>query len=144
VCSWQPSWRVAVGGGRSCRLPGGHPAGLEQATHRRAFYSTGHLRAHAVHRTPTTKPQEVGDMRHGLNDVQLRVALARRGWPQWRLASRLGVSPSTFSGYRRGRTRPPARLLDRAEHLLGLAPGALRAGTDTTRDPSSSPSTPSG
>jgi hypothetical protein len=51
---------------------------------------------------------------------ELRVALARRDVPQWRLAADLGVCPSTLSSYLHGRYPSPGDLRQRIERALGL------------------------
>lgn len=60
-----------------------------------------------------------------LNEKKYRVALAELGWPQWRLASTLNISPTTLSSYRRGHRVPPPNVLVALEKLLSLPKGAL-------------------
>jgi DNA-binding transcriptional regulator YdaS (Cro superfamily) len=63
-----------------------------------------------------------------LDAVQVRVELARRGLPQWQLARRLGLPPSTLSDYLLGRRPSPPDLPLRIERALGLASGAVGEG----------------
>lgn len=58
---------------------------------------------------------------------ELRVALLRRGVPQWKLAAQLGHCPSTLSSYLRGRQTAPQDLRRRIEQALGLPTDALIA-----------------
>jgi transcriptional regulator with XRE-family HTH domain len=58
---------------------------------------------------------------------ELRVALAKRGMPQWRLAAELGISPSSFSAYLRGRAEPPSDLRRRIAVVLGVDAAVLAA-----------------
>lgn len=59
----------------------------------------------------------------------LRVELARRGMNQTQLASKLGIPPTTLSGWLRQLYPGPDDLKARIETTLGLAPGALDAGS---------------
>lgn len=56
---------------------------------------------------------------------ELKAALARRGLSQHQLARKLGVAPSTFSGWVVGAYEPPADWLTRIEKLLQLEAGTL-------------------
>ncbi len=60
-----------------------------------------------------------------LDARELRAALARRDWPSWKLASRLGVSPSTFSAFVTGQRPSPPGFRRLCEAALQLTPGSL-------------------
>lgn len=59
----------------------------------------------------------------------IQVELVKRGLRQADLASRIGVSPSSLSGWLVGRYEAPADLLSRIEGALGLATGVLTSPT---------------
>ncbi|MDX2013664.1 MAG: helix-turn-helix transcriptional regulator [Myxococcaceae bacterium] len=61
-----------------------------------------------------------------LNQKEYRIALASAGLTQVRLAQKLGVAPSTLSGWVTGAATPPEGWLDRLELALELPQGALR------------------
>src|SRR5437899_2439768 len=69
-------------------------------------------------------------MQSTVNDATYRVALARLGVPQWKLAAQLGVSPSTLSAFRRGHRTPPPDFIRRLEGALELQEGELTAHAD--------------
>jgi predicted transcriptional regulator len=60
-----------------------------------------------------------------VNLAALRVALAENNLTQWKLATKLGYRPSTFSDYVRGARPVPRVLIRRIERALRLPPGAL-------------------
>ena len=60
-----------------------------------------------------------------IDERTFRIALAARGWPQWKVAACLGVSPSELSAYRRGRRFLSPDLVSKLERILGLEAGAL-------------------
>ncbi|WP_164002312.1 helix-turn-helix domain-containing protein [Pyxidicoccus caerfyrddinensis] len=60
-----------------------------------------------------------------LNTDLLRVELVKLHLTQRALAAKIGVSPTTLSGWLRGAHRPPPDLIVRIEQVLGLAAGAL-------------------
>lgn len=54
------------------------------------------------------------------------VELARAGLSQVELASRMGLPPTTLSGWLTGSSPAPADLVDAIEKALGLTSGTLR------------------
>ena len=54
-----------------------------------------------------------------------RIALASCGLTQSRLAQKLGVAPSTLSGWVTGSTQPPEGWVQRLELALGVGHGSL-------------------
>lgn len=61
-----------------------------------------------------------------INQRAYRIALASAGITQVRLAQKLGVAPSTLSGWVTGAASPPDGWLDRLEDSLAVPLGALR------------------
>lgn len=60
-----------------------------------------------------------------INFKEFRAQLARLGWPQWKIAAKLGCAPSTFSRYLHSEIKPPDNLVQRIETILGLPAGHL-------------------
>lgn len=63
--------------------------------------------------------------RSAIDIRELRVALARRDVPQWRLAADIGVCPSSLSSYLSGRQPSPRDLREKIERALGLPAHSL-------------------
>jgi predicted transcriptional regulator len=62
-----------------------------------------------------------------VDEKKLRVELALRRMPQWRLAKLLFLPPSTLSDYIRGARPEPLDLAPRIERVLTLPAGALQS-----------------
>ena len=62
--------------------------------------------------------------------TELRAALARRGMNQTQLAAKLGIPPTTLSGWLRHLYAGPDDLRPRIEAALDLAPGTLDASAE--------------
>lgn len=60
-----------------------------------------------------------------MDKIKLKVALIHKGWPQWRLAAELDMSPSSFSAVVHGKHPNSAKITREAEKLLGLEEGSL-------------------
>lgn len=64
--------------------------------------------------------------KHDIDMPELRVALARRDWRWWHLASSLNVHPSTLSAWLHQRKRGPRDLRERIERVFEMPAGELK------------------